>query len=81
MFFALSTFVQPITIFTCLYHYGRANDVSGLRMTNSVNPVGHHITMVIIMLLWSCGSEKNDKKESLIPIHTFKVCPLTDNMI
>jgi len=81
MSFALSTFVKPISIFTCLYDYRKANKVSGIRMTKLLDPVGHHFTMVIIMLVWSCGSEKNDKKESLIPIQAFKVCPLTDNMI
>jgi hypothetical protein len=81
MFCALSISVQPIIIFTPLYDYRKANKVSGIRMTKLLNPVGHQFTMNIIMLVWSCGSEKNDKKESLIPIQAFKVCPPTDNMI
>lgn len=62
MFFALSASVQPITIFMCLYHYRKANKVSGIRMTKMLDPVGHHFTMNIIMLVWSCGSEKTIKK-------------------
>ncbi len=64
MSFALPTFVKPITIFTSLYHYRRANKVSGIRIMKPAGIPEHHISVDIIPVVSGVAVVKKSTKKN-----------------